>query len=267
MNVVNVSKWNIDKHIIAKLSLINTFIYTLGLSLYDAFYISFYDKQSKRFYRDDFFENLKKIVWNCLPIATLTVSASAFVYSIHAAPEFSKRGLTGYLGGLVALALVRESVPVMGSLAIISQYCSGMTAQIASMKVTEQLDAMKIAKVYPVSYLLVPMLLAGFIGFPIIVLISILTGLVVNYFSSSLLIDINYNLYLSSIFKSIAVKDIFLSLIKASAFGFTVSLVSYVCGILTVGGSKAVGSATRLSVVINFTLVIVLDYIITALWI
>lgn len=249
-----------------KLSQIDNFIYTLTVNLLDAVTIIFRDLPQGKFYYENFLENLRKIVWNCLPIATLTVSASAFIYSIHAAPEMSRRGLTDYLGGLVALALIREGVPVMATLAIVSQYSSGMTAQIGSMKVTEQLDAMKIFKVYPNAYLLVPMMLAGIIGFPIIIMLCILIGIIVNYIFSNILIDINYHLYFSSIIKTIVFKDIVLALVKASVFGFFITLITYICGILTQGGSKAVGNATRLSVVINFILVVILDYVITALW-
>ena len=258
---------NLNNRFSNKIYQFNNFIYTLITDLKDAFVIIFRDLPRGKFYYENFLENLRKIVWNCLPIAVLTVSASAFIYSIHGAPELSRRGLTDYLGGLVALALIRESVPVMAALAIVSQYSSGMTAQIGSMKITEQLDAMKILKVYPNAYLLAPMILAGLIGFPIVIMICIIVGIFVNYIISNVLIDINYHLYFSSIFKTIELKDVFLALIKASVFGFFITSISYICGILTQGGSKAVGSSTRLSVVINFILVIVLDYVITALWI
>ena len=249
-----------------KIFQINSFIYILVLSLQDAFTIIFRDLPKGRFYYENFLENLRRITWNCLPIATLTVSASAFIYSVHIAPELSRSGLTDYLGGMVSLALIREGVPVMATLAIVTQFSSGITAQIASMKVTEQLDAMKILKVYPNAYLLVPMLFAGVIGFPVVIMICILIGIIVNYIFSHMLIDINYHLYFSSILKMIEFKDISLALTKAAIFGFFITLISYISGITTKGGSKAVGSSTRLSVIINFILVVILDYIITALW-
>ncbi len=254
----------IEQQFQRRLLSINNFIFAILVSLQEAFRIIFIQK---KIYYTNFLEYLRKIVWSCLPIATLTVGASSIVYSIHVAPEFSERGLSMYLGGLVALALIREGAPVMGALAIISQFCSGMTAQIGSMKITDQLDAMKMLRVYPSSYLLVPMLLAGLVGFPIVVLICILTGLFINYLTSTLLINITYNLYTASIFNVLKASDIFLSLTKASIFGFCVTLISYTCGILTTGGSKEVGNSTRLSVVINFAIVVILDYIITALWI
>lgn len=250
----------------SKLVLISNFIATLTLILIDAIKIIYRDVPVGRLYSQNFLENLRKIVWTCLPIATLTVGVSSIVYSIHVAPEFAKRGLNVYLGGLVALALIREGVPVMGSLAIVTQFCSGMTAQIGSMKITDQLDAMKMVKVYPNAYILVPMLLAGLIGFPILIIVCIIIGLLINFVVTYLLIDISYNLYVTSIFNALQVKDILLALVKASVFGFFVTLISYTCGIQTLGGSKAVGSSTRLSVIINFATIIILDYIITALW-
>ena len=256
----------LDNYLESKLYSITKFISTLVLNFDDARKIIFAEVFKGTIYAASLLELLRKIIWNCLPIALLTVSASAFIYSVHVAPEMLNRGLSEYLGGLVSLALIREGVPVMASLAIISQYSTGITAQIGSMKITEQLDAMKILKVTPSSYLLVPMLFAGMIGFPVIAIICVFVGLIVNYISSHFLIDISYNLYFSSVFNSINVKDIFLCLIKTSVFGFTAALISYTVGILTRGGSKGVGNSTRLSVVLNFILVIILDYLITALW-
>ena len=250
----------------SRIVLINNFIGILAVNLLESMRIILRDIPLGRFYIDNFFEYLRKIVWSCLPIATLTVSACSIVYSIHVVPEFSSRGLDAYLGGIIALSLIREGVPVMASLAVITQYCTGMTAQIGSMKITEQIDAMKVANVRPAAYLLVPMLLGGLVGFPLIIVICIFVGMLVNFLFSNLLINITPNLYFMSVTNTIELKDVFLAIVKGVVFGFFVSLVSYTCGILTVGGSKAVGSSTRLSVIINFALIIILDYIITALW-
>ena len=246
------------------INLINNFIATFSLSVSEAVKSAFIDR---KIYVDNFLENLRKITWTCIPISALTVGASSIVSSIHTAPAIASHGGTSYLGGLIALGLIREGVPVMATLAIVTQFCSGKTAEIGSMKITEQLDAMKLAKVSPSSYILFPMLLAGFIGFPVIISICMFFGLIVNFFISNLLIHISQTLYISSIYNSIEINDIMLGLVKASVFGIIVTAISYTCGILTKGGSKAVGSSTRLSVVINFALVVILDYIITALWI
>lgn len=254
---------NVGKELLSNFYLANRFLFTLSTNFKEALKsILIY----KIFYKKNFYENLRKIIWTCLPIATLSVAASSVIYAIHVAPAFSTRGLTMYFGGGVALALIRESVPVLGSLALVTQYCSGATAEIGSMKITEQLDAMRISRVSPISYILVPMLIAGLIGFPIVITISTLVGIAVNFFATNCLIDITYRLYTSSISHVVQFKDIFLALIKSSVFGFMVTLVSYTCGVLTTGGAKAVGNSTRLSVVINFALIIILDYIITALW-
>lgn len=260
-------KSNLFHNLILRINLINNFIATLAINFTDAIKIIYRDLPDRKFYINNFLEDLRRIVWTCLPIATLTVTASAVVYSIHVAPEFSTHGLSQYLGGVVALSLIREGVPVMASLAIVTQFCTGVTAQIGSMKITEQIDAMKVSKVYPQTYLLVPMLLGGLTGFPILCMICIVIGVFANYVFCNLLINIDSHLFFNSILNVVRIKDIFLALIKTSTFGFFVTLVSYTCGMLTVGGSKAVGSSTRLSVIINFALVVILDYMITALWI
>lgn len=260
-------KLNPFNDIFTRISSINHFIGTLTLNFLDGVKIIYRDLLSGGIYIENFLEYLRRIVWTCLPISTLTVSASAVVYSIHIAPEASTHGLSVYLGGVTALSLIREGVPVMASLAIVTQFCTGITAQIGSMKITEQLDAMKMSKVYPNAFLLVPMLLAGVVGFPIICLICTFVGLAVNFLFCNLLIGLTSHLYLTSIANAVQFKDIFLALTKTLVFGFFVTLISYTCGVLTVGGSKGVGSSTRLSVVLNFAIVVILDYIITALWI
>lgn len=253
----------LENHFSTKIKYFTKFIHSLIVNFQEAVNIVFIEK---KIYSKNFLEHLRRIIWTCLPIAVLTVSASSIIFAIHIAPTFATRGLTSYLGGGVALALIRECVPVMGSLALVTQYCSGATAQIGSMKITEQLDAMRISKVSPVSYILIPMILAGMIGFPIVIAISIISGIVINFIATNILIDITQKLYTSSISHVVQYDDIFLALIKASVFGFFVTIVSYTCGTLANGGAKAVGDSTRLAVVINFALIITLDYIITALW-
>lgn len=242
------------------------FIGTLSLSFLQAFQIIKRDKIVSKLYIESFIQNLKKIVWNALPITTLIIAASAVIYSIHVAPDFSSRGLNIYFGGIVALALIRECVPVMGSLAIVTYYCTGKTAEIGSMKVTEQIDAMRIIKVNPEGYLLLPMLLSGLLGFPIVVIIGVFIGLIVSFISTTLISEITLSVFTTSILNSVVIKDIMLALLKGATFGFVVTLISYTCGITTIGGARAVGNSTKLSVVVNFAVILILDYIITALW-
>ena len=244
----------------------NNFIAILTLNFLKASGIKKSNPLSIYLYTENLTENLKRIVWNSLLITTLTVGAASIIYSIHMASEFSARGLNVYYGGIIALALIRECVPVMAALAIVTYYCTGMTAQIGSMKVTEQLDAMKIAKVEPTLYLLAPMLVSAVIGFPILIIVSIFIGLLVSYVSSNLITGITSTLFTSSILNAIEVKDIFLALIKAVVFGFTVTLISYTCGAMTTGGAKDVGDSIKISVVLNFVMIIILDYLITAIW-
>ena len=244
----------------------NNLIATLTLNFLKASGIKKCNPLSFNLYIESLIENLKKIVWNSFLITTLIVGAASIIYSIHTANEFSIRGLNVYYGGIIALALIRECVPVMAALAIVTYYCTGMTAQIGSMKVTEQLDAMKIAKVEPALYLLAPMLVSAIIGFPILIIVSIFIGLLVSYLSSNLITGITSTLFINSILNVIEIKDIVLALVKASAFGFIVTLISYTCGAMTTGGAKDVGESIKISVVLNFVMIVILDYLITALW-
>lgn len=244
----------------------NIFISTFVLSLADALSLIIIPSKNRVIFVENFYENLRKLVWDCLPIVTFTIAASSLVFVIHMAPEAEVRGLTAYIGGLVTLSLVRETVPVMGALAIITQYSTGMTAQIGSMKVTEQIDALKLSGVNPTSYLLMPMIFAGVIGVPILSLVALLFSTIVSFLGTYILVDTTAVVYLNSIKYAVVLKDFLLMLLKAIIFGFFIASVSYTNGIITRGGAKAVGTSTRMSVVINFALIIILDYIITALW-
>jgi phospholipid/cholesterol/gamma-HCH transport system permease protein len=170
-------------------------------------------------------------------------------------PEFS------VLGGAVLQGLTKELGPVMAGLLLATRVGTGMAAEIGAMKVSDQIDAMKLSSVDPIEMLIVPRLIAGTLaGLALAVfgtLIAYLAGMVVARYGFSVLPDT----YLSLRF--VRDHDLYVGVIKSLLFGYTVTLVSCSCGFEARGGSESVGEATTRAVVISSFIVILLDALVS----
>lgn len=212
--------------------------------------------------------NIKQVVvqssrfgFDSLPITIAIVSMTTVIISMQVAPEMVKQGGENYVGMLIAMVMVRELADIMAGFAIISMIGSAFASEIATMKVTEQIDAMNSLKVDPIKYLFVPRLLAGFIMMPFVVIIDSFIGLVFGGITATSLASISTLNYIESIWHGLVVKDIFIALLKASVFGFAIVLVSLSCGLNASGGAKGVGIATTRAVVWSFITITIIDYI------
>lgn len=200
-------------------------------------------------------------------LITLTLTTVAgMIISLQVAYEMAQQGAAAYVGWLVAVVIVRELGPVMASFAVTSMIGSAMAAEIATMKVTEQIDAMKVLNVDPIFYLIVPRLLAGLLIVPLLVILGdvlgILGGMVVSYITA----DINMQSYLDSVWQGLKVKDVWVSILKGSVFGMLITVISSSVGYATVGGAKEVGQATTTAVVWSFLALVIFDYLISLIF-
>ena len=160
----------------------------------------------------------------------------------------------------------RELIPVLGSMMIATQYGTGIASEVSNMKVTEQVDALKVLNVAPAYYLIVPRFLASLFFTPLI----IWAATVVSVFSSYLIVRVKTGLVWSSFQSSIIdyfdVKDILLCLFKSAVFGMVIVLTATTRGLQARGGAKDVGRATTMTVILSFVFIIVLDLVITAIY-
>ena len=206
-------------------------------------------------------EQSSRFAVDSLPITLTIVSMTSIIIAMQIAPELAKQGAEGYIGMLSALVMVRELACIMSGFAIISMIGSAYASEIATMRVTEQVDALKVLKVNPVDYLFVPRTVAGFIMMPFVVIIASAFGLVCGGVAAFLSAHVSRLNYISSLWQGLYIKDISVALAKAACFGAAIAIISSTCGYLAYGGAKGVGISTTKAVVWSFVAICIIDYI------
>ncbi|MDD3420142.1 MAG: ABC transporter permease [Candidatus Gastranaerophilales bacterium] len=198
-----------------------------------------------------------------LPLALIIVGVSGMIIALQVTSEMVKQGAVDYIGTLISLVIVREIAPIMGSFAIISMVGSSMAAEIATMKVTEQVDAISVSGVDPVTYLITPRVVAGFFIMPSVIVVATFVGLFGGYFPVHNIADIGLSSYLDSVWLGLYEKDIWVELLKAAVFGTLISLVCASIGYKARGGAIDVGVATTNAVVYSFIVIVITDFLIS----
>jgi len=201
---------------------------------------------------------------NSLSVIILTGSFTGMVFALQSYIGFHKFGAEQMVGTIVALAMARELGPVLSAIMIAARAGSAITAEIGTMKVTEQVDALNALAVDPVQYLFVPRILAGLIVVPMLNAVTVLCGIVGGYIVSIKVLGINKTLYLDYMYQYIEFSDFTSGMIKSFVFGGLVTLVGCYKGYMTTGGAEGVGKSTTESVVMACILILVFDYILTA---
>ncbi len=217
--------------------------------------------------------NKKLIIDQCsrfavdsLPITLSIVGMCSIIISMQVAPEMVKQGGEKFVGMLMGVVMTREMGAIMSGFAIISMIGSAYASEIATMRVTEQIDALKVLKVNPVEYLFVPRVIAGFLMMPVIVIVSSTFGLLCGGIAAHLSAHVSRLNYISSLWQGLYIKDITVGLAKSACFGATIALISCTCGYLAYGGAKGVGLSTTKAVVWSFVAICIIDYIFAALF-
>lgn len=194
-----------------------------------------------------------------LPITLSIVGMSAIIVAMQVANEMVKQGGGSYVGRLVTLLIVREDSVIMSGFAIISMIGSSLASEIATMRVTEQIDAMKALKVDPVKYLFVPRIVSGMLMMPLIVIVAAVFGVFGASVAAHCTSGLSYTAYYDSVWQGLYMKDIKVCLAKAIVFGATIAVVSCTCGYLAKGGARGVGIATTKAVVWSFVAIAIWD--------
>ena len=206
------------------------------------------------------------IGFDSLGICMAIVFISACVIALQVAHQFYLSGGDSYIGGALAVALIREIAPGFAALALAARAGTAITAQVANMQVTNQIDAIEVLKVDSVGYYFAPRIIAGAISVLCIVLlaevIGILGGCIVSYFS----IGLHPARYFNSVWLMLVMKDIYVSLLKGLIFGGLIALVCSTVGYNTQGGAKNVGESTTKSAILCTIYILVADLIIGVLF-
>lgn len=210
----------------------------------------------------------KEVVEQCyrfgvtsLPITLSIVGMTSIIVASQVALEMVKQGGSNFVGLLMSMLIVREVGVIMSGFAIISMIGSSLASEIATMRVTEQIDAIKVLKVNPISYLFVPRILSGIIMMPPVVVIASAAGIIAGAVTANLTSDLGYRAFFDSAWLGIYMKDLGVCLLKALFFGGTIALISCSCGYDAKGGAKGVGEATTKAVVWSFVAIVIWDMI------
>jgi phospholipid/cholesterol/gamma-HCH transport system permease protein len=214
-------------------------------------------------YVDDIILQMDTIGVGSLPIVVLTGFFSGAVMALQLTKALMTYGAVGKTGELVAITLVREMGPVLTALMVAGRNSSGMASEIGSMKVTEQIDAMRALGTDPTQKLVTPRLIATAIVLPLLTIIADFLGLVGGFMIAYFLLKMTPAQYWNSAWQALEYSDVFQGLIKPFAFAFVIALVGCHYGMQTTGGTQGVGRSTTRAMVVASVWIFVLDFFIT----
>jgi len=200
-----------------------------------------------------------------LPIVVLTGFFTGAVLALQTSATLQKFGSLTLIGQLVSLSMVRELGPVLTSLMVAGRNASGMASELGSMRVTEQIDAMRALGTDPSKKLVTPRLVATTIMMFFLTIISDFVGLLGGLFVAVLLLGLDSHQYWSQAWQALSFQDVLMGLVKPVLFGFIISTVGCYYGITAKGGTQGVGRATTQAVVASSVLILVTDFFLTKL--
>lgn len=201
-----------------------------------------------------------------LPITLSIVGMTSIIVASQVAHEMVKQGGGNFVGMLMTILIVREVGAIMSGFAITSMIGSSLASELATMRVTEQVDAIEVLGVDSIRYLFVPRVLSGAIMMPFVVILASVVGVLLGAVTSDLFAGLPYRAYFDSAYLGLYMKDLSVCILKAVFFGAAISLISCTCGYYASGGAKGVGIATTKAVVWSFIAIVVLDMVFAVLF-
>ncbi|MCQ2790112.1 MAG: ABC transporter permease [bacterium] len=202
------------------------------------------------------------ISYDSLTISLTIVVIAAAVIAIQVSKQFLMSGAETYIGGTMAIVIIREIAPGFAALAIGARAGTAISAEIANMQVTSQVDAIKTLKVEPVGYYFAPRLLASGLTVPLVILIAEFVGIVAGLFICFFTINLHPSRYINSVWLWLNTRDIYISLFKGFLFGVVIALVCATQGYSTKGGAKDVGISTTQAAIKSTIYMLITDFII-----
>ncbi|MBN2687162.1 MAG: ABC transporter permease [Deltaproteobacteria bacterium] len=198
-------------------------------------------------------------------VVVLTGTFTGMVLALQSYYGFRMFSAESLVGSTVALSMTRELGPVLTSLMVTARAGSAMAAELGTMKVTEQIDALYVMAANPIKHLIVPRIVAGVAMLPVLTIVSDFMGIVGGYFVGVVILDINEGSFVKNITRYVDLEDLYNGLIKAAVFGLILSLIGCYKGFNTSGGAEGVGRATTEAVVLSSITILISDYFLTAI--
>lgn len=207
-----------------------------------------------------------EIGYYSLPVVGLTAVFTGMVLALQSYSGFSRFSAESAIATVVVLSITRELGPVLAGLMVAGRIGAAMAAELGTMRVTEQVDALTTLSTNPYKYLVVPRLIAGVTMLPILVLVADIIGVFGGYLVAVYRLGFNASSYINNTWQYLEFMDVVSGLVKAAAFGFVISLMGCYHGYNSRGGAQGVGAATTNAVVSASILILVLNYLLTGIF-
>ncbi len=208
-------------------------------------------------------EQLAVVGTESVGIAVITSIFVSMVFAVQVTREFISFGASSAIGGVLALALVRELSPVLTAVILAGRVGSAFAAELGTMRVTEQIDALMVLRTDPVDYLVVPRVVACIIMLPVLTILAEATGIFAGLFITSQVYGITPGTYIQSAQNFLDNWDIVSSLIKAAIFGLLIAVIGASWGLTTEGGAKGVGKSATTAVVTSLMAIFTMNFILS----
>lgn len=209
---------------------------------------------------------MMEIGYYSLPVVGLTAIFTGMVLALQTASGFSQFSAEGSVAMVVSWGITRELGPVLAGLMVAGRVGASVAAEIGTMKVTEQIDALSTLSTNPFKYLVVPRLIAGTLMLPLLVLVADIIGIFGGYVVGTTNLGFSPQGYINRTWEHLSFIDVFSGLTKAAVFGFVISLMGCYNGYYSKGGAQGVGKATTNAVVSASIMILLLNYLLTALF-
>lgn len=218
------------------------------------------------FYPRAILRQMVEIGYFSLPVVGLTTIFAGMVLALQSYTGFSRFSAEGAIANVVVLSITRELGPVLAGLMVTGRIGASMAAEIGTMRVTEQIDALSTLSTNPFKYLVVPRLIAGFAMLPLLVIVGDVIGVLGGYLVAVYQLGFNASNYIQTTWEYMEPMDVISGLVKAAVFGFIITLMGCYHGYNSKGGAQGVGQATTNAVVSASILILCSNYIITMMF-
>jgi phospholipid/cholesterol/gamma-HCH transport system permease protein len=218
------------------------------------------------FYCRLFWRAFVEVAWFSLPVVALTAIFTGMVLALQSYTGFARFNAQSAVASVVVISLTRELGPVLAALMVAGRIGAAFAAEIGTMRVTDQIDALTTLSTNPMKYLVAPRLVAATIALPLLVLVADILGVMGGWLIGSFKLGFVSAAYLKSTFDYLVADDVISGLVKAAVFGFIVALMGTWCGYNSRGGAQGVGGATTTAVVASSILILALDYVLTEIF-
>jgi phospholipid/cholesterol/gamma-HCH transport system permease protein len=218
---------------------------------------------TRPYYKHDIVEQFDAIGWGSLTVVLLSGLFTGAALALQSGQTLDQFGARPVVGRLVSASMIKELGPVLTALMLTGRIGSGIAAELGSMMVTDQINALRALGTDPIRKLVVPRMLAGFLMAPVLTVVSDFVGILGGWVVARFTLQVNSGLYWSSVTHGLYIADAWMGLVKPFVFGFIIVTIACHVGLRTSGGTAGVGKATTLSVVAGSVAVIAADFFVT----